>query len=62
VVVETIFARQGLGRSLLSAVQSRDVPLVIGVVLVVALAYMVVTTLTDAADRVVDPRIARGRR
>ena len=59
VVVETIFARAGLGRSLLSAVQSRDVPLVIGVVLVVALAYMVVTTLTDLADRLVDPRLKR---
>jgi peptide/nickel transport system permease protein len=57
VVVETIFARQGLGRSLLSAVQGRDVPLVIGVVLVVALGYMLVTTLTDLADRLVDPRL-----
>lgn len=56
VVVETIFARPGLGRSLLSAVQSRDVPVVIGVVLVVALGYMIVTTLTDIADRVIDPR------
>jgi peptide/nickel transport system permease protein len=56
VVVETIFARPGLGRSLLSAVQLRDVPLVLGVVLVVALAYMLVTTLTDLADRLVDPR------
>jgi peptide/nickel transport system permease protein len=59
VVVETIFARQGLGRSLLSAVQSRDVPLVIGVVLVVALGYMLVTTLTDLADRLIDPRLNR---
>jgi peptide/nickel transport system permease protein len=59
VVVETIFARQGLGRSLLSAVQSRDVPLVIGVVLVVAAGYMIVTTLTDLADRLIDPRLTR---
>jgi len=59
VVVETIFARQGLGRSLLSAVQSRDVPLVLGVVLVVALGYILVTTLTDLADRLVDPRLAK---
>ena len=57
VVVETIFARPGLGRSLLSAVQQRDVPLVLGVVLVVALGYMLVTTLTDVADRLVDPRL-----
>ncbi|CAN5116405.1 ABC transporter permease [soil metagenome] len=57
VVVETIFARQGIGRSLLSAVQDRDVPLVLGVVLVVAIGYMLVTTLTDLADRFVDPRL-----
>lgn len=57
VVVETIFARAGLGRSLLSAVQERDVPLVLGVVLVVAIAYMLVTTLTDVADRLIDPRL-----
>ena len=57
VVVETIFARPGLGRSLLSAVQDRDVPLVLGVVLVVAVGYMLVTTLTDLADRFVDPRL-----
>jgi peptide/nickel transport system permease protein len=57
VVVETIFARPGLGRSLLSAVQQRDVPLVLGVVVVVALGYMIVTTLTDLADRLVDPRL-----
>ncbi|CAN5220159.1 ABC transporter permease [soil metagenome] len=59
VVVETIFARPGLGRSLLSAVQQRDVPLVLGVVLVVAVAYMLVTTATDAADRLIDPRLRR---
>ena len=56
VVVETVFARPGLGRSLLTAVQQRDVPLVLGVVLFVALAYMLVTTVTDLADRLVDPR------
>src|SRR5699024_724635 len=35
VVVETLFARPGLGRLLIEATHSRDVPLVIGVVLVV---------------------------
>jgi peptide/nickel transport system permease protein len=60
VVVESIFAREGLGRTLLTAVQGRDVPLVGGVVLVVAACYMVVTTVTDAADRLVDPQL-RGR-
>ncbi|WP_165068027.1 ABC transporter permease [Marisediminicola senii] len=57
VVVETIFARPGIGRSLLSAVQGRDVPLVTGIVISVAIVYMIVTTLTDLADRLVDPRL-----
>ncbi|MGD8196119.1 ABC transporter permease [Herbiconiux sp. P18] len=58
VVVETIFARPGLGRTLLNAVQLRDVPVVVGVVLVVALGYVLMTVLTDAATRVADPRTA----
>lgn len=59
VVVETIFARPGLGRSLLSAVQDRDIPLVTGIVLVVALAYSLVTAGTDLLDRIADPRLRR---
>ncbi len=57
VVVETIFARPGLGRTLLNAVTLRDVPVVIGVVMIVAGAYIVMTLLTDAASRLVDPRL-----
>lgn len=57
VVVETVFSRPGLGRSLLQAVLVRDVPVVLGVVLVVALVYIVVTLATDLVDRIVDPRL-----
>ena len=56
VVVETIFARPGLGRTLLTAVTVRDVPVVVGVVMVVAVAYILMTLLTDLASRLVDPR------
>ncbi len=57
VVVETIFARPGLGRSLLNAVTLRDVPVVTGVVLIVALVYVAMTLATDAASRLIDPRL-----
>ncbi|WP_269936589.1 ABC transporter permease [Arthrobacter sp. HY1533] len=57
VVVETIFARPGLGRSLLQAVTARDIPLVTGVALFSAAAYVVVMALSDLAERVADPRI-----
>jgi len=59
VVVETVFSRGGLGRSLVSAVDARDVPYVLGVLVVVALAYIVVTILTDLAELLVDPRLRR---
>lgn len=59
VVVESIFARPGLGRSLLSAVTSRDIPLVTGVALVSAAAYVVIMALSDLAERLADPRIGR---
>ncbi|MDJ0318830.1 ABC transporter permease [Arthrobacter antibioticus] len=58
VVVESIFARPGLGRSLLSAVTSRDIPLVTGVALLSSAAYIVIMALSDIAERIADPRIA----
>lgn len=58
VVVETVFARPGLGRALLSAVTARDVPLVLGVTLVSALGYVLVTLLADALVALVDRRAA----
>lgn len=59
VVVETIFAMPGLGRTLLQAVTLRDIPVVIGVVLLVALVYVVMTVLTDLAARIADPRLGQ---
>jgi peptide/nickel transport system permease protein len=57
VVVETIFAMPGLGRTLLQAVTLRDIPVVTGVVLLIALVYVVMTILTDLASRIADPRL-----
>ncbi|WP_286135302.1 ABC transporter permease [Arthrobacter sp. UCD-GKA] len=58
VVVESIFARPGLGRSLLSAVTARDIPMVTGVALLSAGAYVVIMAFSDLAERLADPRMA----
>ncbi|MHA7241845.1 ABC transporter permease [Paeniglutamicibacter antarcticus] len=58
VVVESIFARPGLGRSLLSAVSARDIPLVTGVALLSAAAYVVIMAFSDIAEKLADPRMA----
>ncbi|SHN08009.1 ABC transporter permease [Actinacidiphila paucisporea] len=57
VIIETIFSRPGLGRVLVSAVNSRDLPVISGVVVVSAVAFSAVNLLTDVLYRVVDPRL-----
>ncbi|MEG2576203.1 MAG: ABC transporter permease [Glutamicibacter sp.] len=55
VVVEAIFARPGLGRSLLSAVLARDIPMVTGIALFSALVYIVAMAITEGIERAIDP-------
>jgi ABC-type dipeptide/oligopeptide/nickel transport system permease component len=56
-VVETVFARPGLGRLVIDAILNKDLPVVQGVVLVVAVAYVLVNLLVDLAYAALDPRI-----
>ena len=57
VIVENIFGRPGIGQVLVTAVSTRDVPTVSGVVLVVAIAYVIANLLVDLAYALVDPRL-----
>ena len=57
VAVEVIFARQGIGELLVRAVGSRDYPLVLGLVLAVAVIYVVITPVVDFGLRLLDPRL-----
>ncbi|MBV8474873.1 MAG: ABC transporter permease [Hyphomicrobiales bacterium] len=57
VLVEVIFSRQGLGRMLYLAVSHQDMPLTIGVTLVVTLVYIVANTAADILATLVDPRL-----
>jgi peptide/nickel transport system permease protein len=57
VVVEKIFERPGLGALFLDAFFARDIPVVQGCVLVVALITVVVNLLLDLLYAAVDPRV-----
>jgi peptide/nickel transport system permease protein len=57
VLVEAVFAREGLGQVLTNAVAGQDMPVVVGVTLLVALVYVVANLLVDAAYVLVDPEI-----
>lgn len=57
VITETIFARSGIGRLLINGISTRDFPLVQGVLLVVAINFVIINLLADLAYAWVDPRI-----
>jgi peptide/nickel transport system permease protein len=57
VVIETIFSRPGIGRLVVNAILWKDLPVVQGVVLLVALVYTLVNLATDVAYAYLDPRI-----
>ena len=58
-IVEYLFAINGLGYSLVQAVQQRDYLVVQGITLVVAVAYVVLQFIIDFFFTVVDPRVTR---
>ncbi len=55
-LTETVFAWPGLGRMLVAAVGQRDLPVVMGAVLVFAVIYVIGNLLVDLAYTVIDPR------
>ena len=60
-LTETVFAWPGVGRLLVAAVGQRDLPVVMGAVLVFALVYVVGNLLVDIAYFLIDPRTRRGQ-
>lgn len=57
VIIETVFARRGLGRLAAEAVLRRDFPMVQGTILVAAIGYVIVNLLVDLSYAWLDPRI-----
>ncbi len=57
VLVETVFARPGIGRVTLTAITDRDLPVITGVILLSALVFVVVNTVVDLVVPLIDPRL-----
>ncbi|MCL4467297.1 MAG: ABC transporter permease [Chloroflexi bacterium] len=60
VIIETVFARQGIGRLIITSILAKDFPLVQGAVLFTACLYVLVNLLVDISYAVLDPRIRYG--
>ena len=57
ILTETVFSWPGLGRLIVQAINERDVPLVQGLILFVALMFVLVNLLVDVIYVYLDPRI-----
>jgi peptide/nickel transport system permease protein len=59
-IVESIFALPGIGRLLVSAIYTRDLVILQGVVLLVAAGFVIVNFIVDMLYAILDPRIRHG--
>lgn len=57
VVIEQVFSIPGLGMLVISSIQKKDVPMVIGTIIVIAVIFLVITIIMDILYAIVDPRI-----
>jgi peptide/nickel transport system permease protein len=62
VIIEQIFALPGLGRLVVNGIESRDFPVVQGIVLVVATGFVLTNLVVDVLYSFLDPRIRLGGR
>ena len=56
-VVEQIFAVNGIGRAFVSSITNRDYPLIMGTTIVLATLIVIMNLVSDIMYKVVDPRI-----
>lgn len=61
VLVETVFARPGLGRVTLAAITDRDLPVITGIILLSALVFVIVSIVVELLHPVLDPRLRQAR-
>lgn len=57
VIIETVFARPGVGKLIVDAIEARDMPILQGCVLFMAFAFSLINLLVDISYALLDPRI-----
>jgi peptide/nickel transport system permease protein len=57
VVTETVFSWPGLGRAVVTAINRRDTPVILGILIFGAVLFVFINLITDLVYAVVDPRI-----
>lgn len=57
VLTETVFAWPGLGRLMVQAVNGRDVPVVLGCIVILSIGFSIVNLVVDLLYGCIDPRV-----
>lgn len=57
VITEQVFTFQGLGKSAVLAIQSMDLPVIVGLVLVAAFFVVIASLIVDVLYGIIDPRV-----
>lgn len=57
IIIESVFAVPGLGSYVLSAVNNRDLPAILGAVILLSLSFSIINLIVDIVYSFIDPRI-----
>ncbi|HHG8771739.1 TPA: ABC transporter permease [Raoultella planticola] len=57
ILTETVFGRAGIGQITLLAIENRDMPLVLGIVMFSAFLFVIINLTLDALYLLIDPRL-----
>jgi len=60
VVTETVFSLPGIGRLVVDSILRRDYPVIHGIILTIAVVYMIINLFVDILNAWLDPRIRTG--
>jgi peptide/nickel transport system permease protein len=62
VVTETIFAWPGMGKLLISSIQSLDRPIIVAYLILIVLMFIVINLIVDILYSILDPRVRLGEK
>jgi peptide/nickel transport system permease protein len=62
VVTETIFAWPGMGKLLISSIQSLDRPAIVAYLIIIVLMFVIINLVVDVLYSVLDPRVRLGEK
>ena len=57
VITETVFSIPGIGSLLINAVKGRDIPVVMGTLIFIAIFVGIVNLIVDVIYALIDPRV-----